>query len=136
MCYQFLKPSGDIKDPTGNFTFARGICQSEGAELASVHSAKQNSWFFSHLGGMGYWLGSNKIKGKTPNTWLDGTQFDFVNWKKNEPRSEYDGDGDCMKYRMNEDMGAGLWLARECEMSLKPICQKPAIKGKNITSTC
>ena len=95
--HQFLRKSGDIPEPTGNFTFARGVCQSQGADLASVHSAKQNSWFFSHLGGMGYWLGANKIKRKIPVSWLDGTQFDFMSWQKGEPRNEYEDDGDCMK---------------------------------------
>ena len=130
MCYQFLKTSGDIKNVEGTWDETRAICQGQGGDLASVHSAKQNAWMFSHIGGMGYWLGANKVKGKMPKSWADGSQFDFVSFYENEPRDKFADGGDCLKYRTNEDNGAGYWLARSCvENKWKPICQKPATKG-------
>ena len=129
-CYQFLKNSGAIEHTSGNWSYAQSLCQSQGAQLASIHSPKQNSWMYSHTGNMNYWLGANKIKGKTPNTWVDGTSFDFTNWLENEPRNSYHDDGDCMKFKSNEDLGPGYWLARSCtDNQCKPICQKAATKG-------
>ena len=62
------KPGLSVKDKVvfGRFGPLRAhglnFLKFSGADLASVHSAKQNSWMFSHLNGMQYWLGANDIK--------------------------------------------------------------------------
>ena len=50
------------------------------------------------------------IKGNIPGLWADGTRFDFINFYKNEPEQNYDKEnGDCLKYRTNENDGPGFY---------------------------
>ena len=69
-----------------------------GGNLASVHSAEQNSWMYSHVNKHEMWLGSKQIMGVPPSIWEDGTQMDFVSFAEGEPRPDYDQgeDHDCL----------------------------------------
>lgn len=70
-----------------------------GGNIASVHSAEQNSWMWSHMNKHDMWLGSKQIMGIPPSIWEDGTAFDFQSFSEGEPRPDYDKnneDHDCL----------------------------------------
>ena len=63
----------------------RSVCQTEGGELASIHSWEENVFLTSLLSDSPRatltWLGAEGcVKDQTNCTWLDGSVWDFDNW--------------------------------------------------------
>ena len=135
-CFQFLKNSGDIEDTNQNFTVGVARCASQGAQIASIHSVNQNAWIIRHLVSQGkkYYLGMSGIYGIMKDIWNDGSKLDFINMAPDQPRQDFDPDGDCLKIQSaDSDNGKypdGSWLTGSCTQEIRPICQKPAIKGR------
>ena len=90
MCYQFFKNSGNPIDVAANYTESVAKCTNQGAQIASIHSQQQNTFFLSHTSNMALWIGMGNINGHVPNQWDDGSRVDFMNFGRNEPRAGFD----------------------------------------------
>ena len=132
-CFQFMKNSGDVGSTTLPYVKALARCQEQGATMASVHSAQQNSYFMSHIKG-NHWIGMQKIKnGQTPTTWEDGSKVDFTNWGVDEPHNPpyNETTGDCLRFNWDEtdQLQPGYWYSKKCDLNYRAICQKEPVRG-------
>ena len=74
-CYFFSTVS-----PMG-FLDARQNCQQQGGELASIHSAEENSFLMHNLGSNDVaWIGFLKDAPTDQFLWTDGSSPDFLGW--------------------------------------------------------
>lgn len=92
----------------------RSICQSEGSDLVSIHSKAENIFvttlmrrdpkaWFTWIGGYGCVVGGDC-------KWLDGSVWDYDNFKTGEPNNF---DLDCLF--MNYHYGEDIWWDGVCE---------------------
>ena len=130
-CYLIGRKSiDDGSSISGNsFTAAREYCTSKGSELVSIHSMEENSWLVPRLVG-NVWLGMKMSSpGVIPKTWLDGSPFDYANWREGKPSSGADriyarlfGVEDPAKYGTWEDVADKTY-------NYYPVCMIDAISG-------
>ena len=80
--------------PSATFSFhhepakysdARRICQTEGGDLASIHSARENADAFALTRGATTWIGYSDAVSEGSWVWADGTSTDYTNWAPGEP---------------------------------------------------
>ena len=98
---------------------ARQYCQQNYDDLASIHSAEEQSlaWQACQDAGHDCWIGMNDQFREGRYTWADGTTVDFMNWAPGEPNNYNEVEGDDYQYRPgtgDEDavmlyLANGLW---------------------------
>uniref|UniRef100_A0A914PPF1 C-type lectin domain-containing protein n=1 Tax=Panagrolaimus davidi TaxID=227884 RepID=A0A914PPF1_9BILA len=105
------------------------ICQKNGGHLASIHDAftnviiGQNAPVYFHR----LWIGANSLTTKNVWEWTDGSNFDFIDWRKGEPKNT--SDSMCASVFMND----GYWSAESC-FTYKPfVCE--ILNTDTITTT-
>ena len=80
--------------PSATFSFhhepakysdARRICQTEGGDLASIHSARENADAFALTRGATTWIGYSDAVSEGSWVWADGTSTDYTNGRQASP---------------------------------------------------
>jgi hypothetical protein len=122
---------------------AEWICQKNGGHLASIHDAFTNaeiaqnaSDYFGKL--PDFWIGANSLSVKNVWEWTDGSNFDYNDWRKGEPKNT--SDSMCASVSMND----GYWSAENCFtykpfvceiLNTDPITTTMKTTGKTLSST-
>ncbi|ESN92507.1 hypothetical protein HELRODRAFT_181382 [Helobdella robusta] len=101
--------------------------------LVSVGSVEESSFLVEKSSENDYWIGMYRLscsKNESHSYWLDGSNFDFVNWMTSE--SEPNEDTCCSRI-----VNGGMWRDKFCHYNgCFYICEKPAstfklqIKGR------
>jgi hypothetical protein len=111
-CYVF-----DLTE--SEFGKAEMIYQKNGGHLASIHDAFTNVIigqnapdYFHQL--PDFWIGANSLTTKNVWEWTDGSNFDFNDWRKGEPKNT--SDSMCASMSTND----GYWNAKSC-FTYKPF---------------
>ena len=105
-----------------NQATAKSACVANGAQLASVHSAEEME-FLKGLRDGTAWLGLEYIgnggcssSGKWQ--WVDGSNFDYQNWRSGEPNGCGSGEP-CASYYSDK-----TWNDNSCVGVRYTICKK------------
>lgn len=106
-----------------NWQEAQMICRSFGADVASIHNKKENSFVrrlaVSKGAISGLFLGAT-ISGKGNDFgWLDGSSWDYQNFLPGFPVK---GLGDCLV--MNTEETSGQWVNVDCNTKLSVACMR------------
>lgn len=123
------------------FSDAEALCQSKGAQPASVHDQAENNFVFGLQSGLnldapvGVWLGAQLIRTSTPQTkpfdfkWVDGSPFNTFlpsPWAKNEP-NDFRGEENCLSIGFNDARrtAPNLWNDIHCDDTFATVCMRP-----------
>ncbi|GMS98988.1 hypothetical protein PENTCL1PPCAC_21163 [Pristionchus entomophagus] len=119
VCYQVDAVSKTLLD-------AQTMCQSLGANLASVHNSQENAFLrrlaVSKGAVNGVFLGATFSQSKNDFEWIDGSFWDYDNFYPEYPQSGY---GDCIG--MDTSVSTGQWMNVECSMQLSVACEKRSL---------
>lgn len=77
-CYKLLTEYSDID-------VCRRHCRQAGGDLASIHSKEENDFIKTLQGDKLTWFGGRIAEKDGEFTWVDGTEWNFDDWDKNEP---------------------------------------------------
>ncbi|VDI38134.1 Hypothetical predicted protein [Mytilus galloprovincialis] len=102
-----------------NFTEARNLCKSNGADLVIIRSKEEYNFIVSHTSkqsaGVDFWIGLQKLKNQSYR-WIDSSYPTYLPWRK-EPQ----GDNDfCIKSSFDQ----GIWSGDNCNNTNHFICEK------------
>ena len=121
-CYLIGKHSIDNPSDSislNDFSAAREYCTSRGSDLLSIHSMEEHSWILPRLLG-NIWLGfTMATPGVMPDKWLDGTPFDFSNWKEGQPEDGKDKNY-ARLYAESSESKYGTWIAVKDMVPTRP----------------
>lgn len=87
-CYLFVSSADDWQG-------AERYCNSQGANLASVHSYMESDFLYTFTNRADSWLGGTDSAAEGRWEWSDGTPFDYTTWESDQPN----GDGDCLRFQ-------------------------------------
>ena len=103
---------------------ARADCQSRGGELATIHSAAENTQAAAAAncgsGDCNVWIGLSDTTQEGRFVWADGSASGYRNWAGGQPNND-NSNADCAQIRNN-----GQWDDRSCSESKRYICQMPS----------
>ncbi|KAK5601017.1 hypothetical protein CRENBAI_005424 [Crenichthys baileyi] len=120
-CYLIAK---QLKTWTGGQTY----CQSEGAHLAIILSAEEQTFLWNLLPRghwNSYWFGITDGETEDEWKWIDGTPLVGGFWEENEPNNHINEDcGYMVKTEVLERVATKSWYDAPCPMSLPFICEK------------
>lgn len=111
---------------------ARNVCRNEivdgkRGDLASIHSAAENSFLFSQMKGMltrTLYIGFNDLQIEGKFRWSDQSEVSFTKWYSRQP-DNYWGREDCTEmYPFG--VHKGKWNDIQCSTKLGYICEKDA----------
>ncbi|GMR43439.1 hypothetical protein PMAYCL1PPCAC_13634, partial [Pristionchus mayeri] len=126
MCYQ-------VFNKTVNWTIANALCESVGANLASLHSRDDNGFLrrlaFSRGLVDGIFLGAAK-SGKDAFQWADSSIWNYTNFASGSPVND---SGNCLTMISNEMRGQ--WTNKECSSKMSFACSRKPFEKKP-TSSC
>ena len=116
-------------------------CRSLDLELASIHSAQENSliiqtWDLLEATGHfaqsadGFWIGLNDRDAEDAFEWSDGTPLNYDNWDLDEPNNgnEAIGGENCAIVRRLPLRRHSFWDDRSCQLSRPYLCKGPALR--------
>ncbi|XP_066982679.1 macrophage mannose receptor 1-like isoform X2 [Macrobrachium rosenbergii] len=110
-----------------NYFDSESYCKSLGAQVATVHSAKENEFLASIIpaGSTDAWIGITDIDHENSFTCSDGTNFVYSNWK----RLECDYSLEFAYEKCASLLPNGKWKHNDCENRITTyvsvICTKP-----------
>ncbi|XP_054707922.1 macrophage mannose receptor 1-like isoform X2 [Uloborus diversus] len=117
----------------GKLTFDKALehCQDDGGSLVAIQNQETQDFvrvILLELQG-NLWIGLHDRENETEYTWVDGTKFNYSNWKPGEPSGPKYENEDCteMLFLVN-DGESGQWNDVKCDAQLPFICQKDPIK--------
>ncbi|MBN3292990.1 LECA protein, partial [Polypterus senegalus] len=115
-CYQFFPTKMSEND-------AEESCVSLGGHLASVLSADNNQFVNSLIrsidkSGPATWLGGCACEKVGDWKWIDGSKWDYSNWKPGEPNNSRN------KERCLQMMSIGQWNDANCAVQMPFVCMK------------
>uniref|UniRef100_A0A1I8AJM6 C-type lectin domain-containing protein n=1 Tax=Steinernema glaseri TaxID=37863 RepID=A0A1I8AJM6_9BILA len=100
---------------------ARSWCLSHGADLASVHSKKEDKFLSKLWFGKGNtWIGAHSPNGTSTFSWSDGTEWDYAKWAHRACKNPVDSDSCGMSYAGKK------WSCGDCEEQHPFLCKKGA----------
>jgi len=95
-------------------------------ELASVHSAEENSFMWDLINGRNEgresafaWIGFTDKDIETIFVWSDGTPVDYTKWISDRPSS-----GDTLDCTLMS-WGDGTWFDYHCSHDFGVLCRRP-----------
>ncbi|XP_041471501.1 alpha-N-acetylgalactosamine-specific lectin-like [Lytechinus variegatus] len=94
--------------------------QSCHGDLVSIHCAEENDFIrgLSQTNRPDLWIGLHQPDPNGIFVWSDGTQFNYTNWRNNEPNNG-GGNEDCVVSRQNN----GKWNDISCAVSVPYVCK-------------
>uniref|UniRef100_A0AC34GTW2 C-type lectin domain-containing protein n=1 Tax=Panagrolaimus sp. ES5 TaxID=591445 RepID=A0AC34GTW2_9BILA len=107
------------------FAAAEVYCNGMNGHLVSIHDAfvnaivilKEAKIYFHGSSDTDFWIGANNLISKSKWNWTDGTNFDFTDWNKGEPKNVTGSN--CAALSVID----GIWSAQDC-FKLKPFVCK------------
>lgn len=104
-----------------NYDTAIERCAADGAHLAVVETAAENS-YLRGLHNDDMWIGFDDLTEEGVFRWVNGASVDFVGWSSGEPNDN--GVEDCTYLRTN-----GSWNDTSCADQKRPVCEcEPAYR--------
>ncbi|XP_038065741.1 fibropellin-3-like [Patiria miniata] len=122
-CYRFSDEYLHFDDRhTWQGALAR--CQSDGANLVSIHSKDESNFIFDHMGySRGrFWIGLTDQEREGFFKWSDGTKLDFINWSPRIPDNA--GNEDCA--HIDSVYFGSQWSDVWCGQIYGYVCKKAA----------
>ena len=113
-----------------NFTASREFCLEKQSDLFSLHSPEEDAWLLPRLLS-NCWLNFMlPSPGQQPTSWLDGTPFDYSNWRSGKPDSNKDKIY-ARIYAVVDDLEKyGTWENTYSDRyHYMPVCMVDAISG-------
>ncbi|XP_042909448.2 macrophage mannose receptor 1 [Parasteatoda tepidariorum] len=128
-CY---KPYGKKWSQRKSWDEAKIECEKEGASLASIHSADEQSFITDIMldTGTTMWIGLENIDKGTVFKWSDDSPLDYSEWNANEPMMTdedrgYSRDNSRLCVHLDyESFSMGKWSDIPCHRRLAYVCQK------------
>ncbi|GMS86897.1 hypothetical protein PENTCL1PPCAC_9072, partial [Pristionchus entomophagus] len=118
VCYQIITNAQNWQD-------AQNACRNIGANLASIHNVKENSFLrrlaVSNGAVNGVFIGATTSGKGNKFGWIDGSDWDYDNFYPGFP---VDGQGDCLA--MDTFSSSGEWMNMPCSSKLPVACVKAA----------
>lgn len=118
-CYKFISATDD--EPQ-TWWESHKRCRDEGAELASILSFQENYWMVSKMTELSdkvLWIGG-RAGLDSGYDWIDGSPFDFENWRKGQPSNVMDMEHCIGLYTHNQ----GFWNDQHCSHKEGRVCKK------------
>ncbi|XP_035038575.1 C-type lectin domain family 4 member E [Hippoglossus stenolepis] len=107
---------------------SQSYCQSQGAHLAIIHSAEEQTFLWDLLPRghwNAFWFGITDEHTEDQWKWVDGTPLVGGFWEVGEPNNHIDEDcGYMIKTRVLERVAIRSWYDAPCHMDLPYICEK------------
>ncbi|KAG1962893.1 ladderlectin [Pimephales promelas] len=95
------------------------LCQSLGANLASVHDKEENDFLLGLMpASTRTWIGAHDGEQDGEWFWSDGSLFNYNNWCSEEPNNS-DGPENCLEIDWSSDR---CWNDASCSTSMSYIC--------------
>lgn len=112
---------------------AKSYCESEGAHLAIIHTADEQTFLWERLPRghwNSYWFGITDAQTEDEWQWVDGTPLVGGFWEDGEPNNHINEDcGYIVKTTVLERVAVRSWYDAPCSMDLPYICEKEAGPG-------
>ncbi|XP_061520264.1 CD209 antigen-like isoform X1 [Phycodurus eques] len=117
-----------ISEVSRNWPVSRAHCESEGAHLAVILAADEQTFLWDQLPRghwNAYWIGITDGHTEDRWTWVDGTPLVGGFWEEGEPNNHIDEDcGYMVKTRVLERVALRSWYDAPCDMFRPFICEK------------
>ncbi|XP_070777908.1 CD209 antigen-like protein E [Enoplosus armatus] len=117
-----------ISRNTRDWPESQSYCQSQGAHLAIIHTAEEQTFLWDHLPRghwNAYWFGISDEHTEDQWKWVDGTPLVGGFWEVGEPNNHIDEDcGYIVKTRVMERVPIRSWYDAPCSMNWPFICEK------------
>ncbi|XP_039505233.1 ladderlectin-like [Pimephales promelas] len=98
---------------------AERLCQSLGANLASVHDKEENDFLLGLMpASTRTWIGAHDGEQDGEWFWSDGSLFNHNNWCSEEPNNS-DGPENCLEIDWSSDR---CWNDASCSTSMSYLC--------------
>ena len=126
-----------VSDQALNYNEAISQCSAQGAELATINNAKDET-FVSDLmpsslrpgGEQIYWIGLNDIEDEGTFVWQDKSVPTYFNWNQGQP--EVGNTQDCVvKRKINEE-----WYDQNCNRERGFVCSQKAVNSCGSSVGC
>lgn len=112
---------------------AKSYCESEGAHLAIIHTADEQTFLWERLPRghwNAYWFGITDDQTEDEWKWVDGTPLVRGFWEIGEPNNHINEDcGYIVKTQVLERVAVRSWYDAPCSMYLPYICEKEVGPG-------
>lgn len=110
-CYKLF---AELKE----FSAASASCKNDSAKLVSIHSAQENEFVRTLIGGKNVFVGLSDSDVEATFVWVDGSTVAYTNWDAGEPNDDF-GIGDCVIL-----LGTtGKWNDTPCMMWYEYVCK-------------
>lgn len=113
---------------TRSWAESQSYCQSQGAHLAIIHTAEEQTFIWNQLPRghwNAYWFGITDSHTEDQWKWVDGTPLVGGFWAEGEPNNHIDEDcGYIVKTRVLKRVPISSWIDAPCSMYLPFICEK------------
>ncbi|MEM9453182.1 MAG: C-type lectin domain-containing protein [Myxococcota bacterium] len=103
----------------GRWTDVQPVCESFGANLASIQSADENLFLALRTLSGANWIGINDIGDEGVYTWVDGAPLRYTNWSGGTPP------GDNLDANCGGINTQGEWSIFNCTNSRAGFCEAP-----------
>ncbi|XP_044027556.1 CD209 antigen-like protein E [Siniperca chuatsi] len=117
-----------ISRTTRDWPESQSYCQSQGAHLAIIHTAEEQTFLWNLLPRghwNAYWFGISDEQTEDQWKWVDGTPLVGGFWEVGEPNNHIDEDcGYIVKTRVMERVAIRSWYDAPCSMYWPFICEK------------
>ncbi|XP_072050976.1 uncharacterized protein [Amphiura filiformis] len=113
-CYRYFSIST-------TWTVARDHCRGLGGDLASIHSAEENSIIYGLISS-DVWIGGNDMSREGDFQWSDGSRFGFTNWYYPQPDNSNNEDCVHLLYR-SDPTYAKKWNDLTCNDANHFMCK-------------
>lgn len=117
-----------ISRTTRDWPESKSYCQSQGAYLAIIHTAEEQTFLWDHLPRghwNAYWFGITDGHTEDEWKWVDDTPLVGGFWEVGEPNNHINEDcGYIVKTRVTERVAIRSWYDAPCTMYWPFICEK------------
>ncbi|XP_002737988.1 perlucin-like protein [Saccoglossus kowalevskii] len=103
---------------------AQDICETYGANLASIKDESENDFVFKLQGygcNNGIWIGLSDIVTEGTFKWFDGNALVYENWHVDEP--DNNGDQDCVEIDGSRGVDYSKWNDAVCTDTKPFVCK-------------
>ncbi|XP_068431961.1 CD209 antigen-like protein 2 isoform X2 [Clinocottus analis] len=122
-----------VSRTTRDWPESQSFCQSQGAHLAIIHTAEEQTFLWNLLPRghwAAFWFGISDEHTEDQWKWVDGTPLVGGFWEVGEPNNHINEDcGYIVKTRVLERVAVRSWYDAPCSMYWPFICEKEMVAG-------